>query len=54
MEKVLNGGLGMKNMEKNGTGLDLNWELNLRAIIFLLPEITLSKYSIRITKEIMF
>ena len=54
MEKVLNGGHGMKSMEKNGTGLDLNLGLNLRAIILLLPEITLSKYPMRITKEIMF
>ena len=54
MEKGLSGGLGMKNMEKNGTGLDLNLELNLRAIILFLPEITLSKCSMRITKEIMF
>ena len=30
MEKILNGGLGMKSMEKNGIGLDQNLEETLK------------------------
>ena len=53
MVKASSGGLGMKNMEKNGTGLVLNMGKILKVQMYLMQALITLKSTIKIILENM-